>query len=714
MKIIYIISLTVFTNLNLQSQTTIKGRVTDTKGGILIGANVFIKNSYDGGTVNIEGNYTFKTRQKGKKQLIASYMGFNETQTEIEILNDTLIVPIIMTEKNTELNTVVITAGSFEASDKKKSVVMKSLDIYTTPCSMGDTYSALSSLPGAQKVADDGRLFVRGGEYYETKTFIDGLLVQRPFGTKIPDVPSRGRFSPQLFSGTIFNTGGYSAEYGQALSSAVILDTKGVEEGDNTSYSIMTVGLGLSHTLALKNSSLTLNADYTNLSPYFSTVKQNVDWIKAPESGSGSAIYRLKTGEYGMLKVYGSFSRSAVGLYYPSFDTIGKNQRLRINSNNFYLNTSYSNQLSSSTRIKTGISVENNEDITHIGSINVNEPLTSTDARIAFSTSITDNWTLKYGGSNNFNNYSLGYKNTGDTNKVSLSMDDYISATYIESEHQILHKWALRVGGRYEYASLIDKYNVAPRLSVAYKTSKQSQVSLAYGAFYEMPQDEQLRFNHKLDFENATHYIANYQWSDNDYTFRIEAYYKQYDNLVKYTTINSNVYSNLYNGGKGFAKGVDFFWRDRKSLKDVDYWISYSFVDTRRNYHDYPKSAVPTYVSKHNLNIVGKKYVETLKMQFGFSFTYASGRTYFNPNNPSFLSDRTRDYFDLSLNASYLTSIFKKFTVIHFAINNVTGRDNIFGYHYYSTPGVDGTYHAAPVQSNSKRFAMLGIFISMF
>lgn len=32
----------------------------------------------------------------------------------------------------------------------------------------------------------------------------------------------RGRFSPILLSGTVFRTDGYSAEYGQALSSALI------------------------------------------------------------------------------------------------------------------------------------------------------------------------------------------------------------------------------------------------------------------------------------------------------------------------------------------------------------------------------------------------------------------------------------------------------------------------------------------------------------
>ena len=42
----------------------------------------------------------------------------------------------------------------------------------------------------------------------------------------MPDVPGRGRFSPFMFGGTVFSTGGYSAEYGQALSGVINIITK--------------------------------------------------------------------------------------------------------------------------------------------------------------------------------------------------------------------------------------------------------------------------------------------------------------------------------------------------------------------------------------------------------------------------------------------------------------------------------------------------------
>ena len=78
-------------------------------------------------------------------------------------------------------------------------------------------------MPGAQQIGEQEGLFVRGGTGEETKQFIDGTLVNNPYYTSVPDIATRGRFSPFLFKGTVFSTGGYSALYGQALSSAVIL-----------------------------------------------------------------------------------------------------------------------------------------------------------------------------------------------------------------------------------------------------------------------------------------------------------------------------------------------------------------------------------------------------------------------------------------------------------------------------------------------------------
>ena len=122
--------------------------------------------------------------------------------------------------------------------------------------------AAFQALPGTQTVGEDGRLYVRGGEADETQTFVDGIRVAQPYGSMVPNLPTRGRFSPNLFSGMSFSTGGYSAEYGEALSSVLLLNTKEEETQKKTEISLMTVGLGLANTQKWGNNSLVTNRLY--------------------------------------------------------------------------------------------------------------------------------------------------------------------------------------------------------------------------------------------------------------------------------------------------------------------------------------------------------------------------------------------------------------------------------------------------------------------
>ena len=203
--------------------------------------------------------------------------------------------------------------------------------------------------PGTQQVGEDGRLFVRGGESSETRTYIDGMLVQNPYGSKVPDIPSRGRFSPMLFTGTTFSTGGYSAEYGQAMSSALILKTEGLAPKTITGISLYSLGAGLNHTERWEKSSLAASVNYFNLQPYFNLIKQNVKWDKAPESKDGSIIFRQETGKNGLLKVFASSSSSDLKLQYPDGITSDGTIPIRIKNRNDYINTTYSSVLGTKT-----------------------------------------------------------------------------------------------------------------------------------------------------------------------------------------------------------------------------------------------------------------------------------------------------------------------------------------------------------------------------
>ena len=208
---------------SVNSQTTIMGRITDKSGETIVGANVYLENSYDGTSSDVEGNFSFTTGLAGQQKLIVSFIGYIQSEQSLELDGGPVTLSVILQSDNQELGGVEIMAGSFEASDEKKAVILRPLDIVTTAGGLADISAVMNTLPGTQIVGEEGKLFVRGGDSYETQTFIDGMQVINAYSSSMPDVPSRGRFSPYMFNGTMFSTGGFSAEYGQALSSALIL-----------------------------------------------------------------------------------------------------------------------------------------------------------------------------------------------------------------------------------------------------------------------------------------------------------------------------------------------------------------------------------------------------------------------------------------------------------------------------------------------------------
>lgn len=713
MRTITLLFLMIISVYESSGQTTIKGKVFDSSGQVLPGANIIIKGSYEGSSSDMEGRYSFTTTLKEKYILMASFIGFSVLEKEVNLSGGEIEVDFTLVEISNQVGDVVITAGTFEAADKKKSVTLQPLDIVTTPSAAGDIYGALTSLPGATVVGEDGRLFVRGGDGYESKTFIDGLLVKKPYSSTTPDLPTRGRFSPFLFSGTMFSTGGYSAEYGQALSSALILTTNAFPEKTQTDISLMTVGAGVTQTFKSKNASASLGAEYYNLLPYYSVVKQNIDWDKYPRSLSGTFVgrYRFKSG--GILKVFSNCKSGSSALLYPEMTTPGNKQKISLNDLNSYSNINYTGSLNGGWIMKSGLSFSYDEEKMSFRTFDVNEYNSNLQGKMTLKKKLSESFSVLFGGEEVINRFTQKYvvKDTAFT--YVSDFDDYNSTFFGEAEINPLPRLALRAGMRGEYSSVIDKPALAFRASAAWAFSKSMQASFAYGSFYQTPEETLLRFTHNLNFEKAEHFIGNIQYEANDRILRIEGYYKKYSDLVIYDEDNYSDPSTYNNNGDGYSRGFDLFYRDRKSIENLDFWISYSFLDAERYYRFYPKKVTPSFAAKHSLSIVAKQYVTKINTQFGSTFTWASGRPYNNPNSSAFMGEHTRDYLDLSLNISYLTTILDRPAIVYTSLSNVFGRDNIFSYRYYETPNQAGEYESVPVRSEAKRFFMIGVFITL-
>src|SRR5690554_1341500 len=294
-----LILLLLFTSAS-QAQFTLSGNVYSQRGEPLPGVNVYVKGAYDGGTTNVNGSFSFHYTQTDSLIVIATSIGFEPKEQLIKDPSQKVVFRL--PEKVNELTAVSITAGTIDVSDKATSMVMKPLDVVTTAGALADITGALNTLPGTATVANDGRLFVRGGDASETAIFFDGLGVDNAYGSTTSGIPTRNRFNAALFKGTFFSTGGYSAEYGGALSSVLALETIDEPLRNQTDLSFMSVGVAAASTFVADKQSVTAEVAYTDLNPYQELVEQSFDFELAPRTLQGQAIYRHDLGKAGMVK----------------------------------------------------------------------------------------------------------------------------------------------------------------------------------------------------------------------------------------------------------------------------------------------------------------------------------------------------------------------------------------------------------------------------
>jgi len=706
MKNILFLLLTI-TQFSILAQTTISGKVSDAKGNIILGANVYLDGTYDGGSTNEKGEFTFITEETGSQTLVISFVSF-ETYIKIDDVSNLINLQIKLRDDINALDAVTINAGTFKAGEKAKVTVLKPLDIVTTASAVGDVLGALQTLPGTSATAEDGRLFVRGGNAEETQIFIDGVRVFTPYSPSPNNAPTRGRYSPFLFKGITFSTGGYSAEYGQALSGVLDLTTIDKPDQEKTEIQLMTVGAGVGNTQIWGENSLSINTSYINLEPYTAIFPDRNTWLKPFQSASGEAVYRYNFKDESLLKIYGAFSYTDLDMIQDDIN-FDDGFRFGLNNRNLYINSSYKNKFGNNWKIEGGLSFTNDKSTIKVIEDKINNNQNSAHFKLKIRKQFSSRFRINFGSEYFITKFDETYNPINDQS-FDYGFDNNLFATFAETDIFFSKNLAAKIGLRAEHSNITDEFSISPRTSLSYKTGKKSQVSLAYGQFYQNPSNDYLKFNQDIKSENASHLIANFQHSKQNQIFRIEAYYKDYKDLVKYDSEIPNFTSNFTNKGSAFAKGIDVFWRQNGQIKNLDYWISYSYLDTERDFKNYPTKATPNFASAHNFSFVAKHWVEKWKSQLGFTYNFASGRTYTNPNEPGFLNNKTKAYNSVSLNWAYLIDQQK---ILYLSINNALGTKNVFGYNYKNTANTNGNFDRQAIVPHADTFFFVGFFWSI-
>ena len=722
----------------------IVGTVKDEEGSPIIYANVYLKDTFDGTSSDDKGSFAFETYETGNQTLIISFIGYESYEKEYNV-DENLTLDIILKQLITRADEVVITAGSFGASDDEKVIVLDPIDIVTVASSRGEISGALEALPGTQPQADKEGVYVRGGDASEAKQIVDGMLIQNPYFSDVPDIPQRGRFEPFDFQGTAFSQGGYSAQYGQALSAIVDLKTW-TRFGDfnaNT-FGITPLSLGYGRGYGNDSTACGINIDYSNIE-YFQNfnnssnfIKSRVDFTSPPEGLEIKTNYAKKF-KNGIYKYIGRITDYSLGTREAD---IGSG--FNLDNKNLFLLSTYRGKISKNWRAQFGISYSENLNDAEIISEDFIDPLDidSYDdlfqLRTVFTKKFLGRSKINFGihlfdQSSEFINYTYEFNENDESDESTFDppdlvmIDEFLSTAFTELDLRLFKNFAINAGIRYENSKLLDKSSFSPRFSSAIKVTKNSQISYAYGVYYQTPDmgfDQWYRqnnldvdFNNSgLDFEKSIHNILNYEWSKKKKTIRFEIFNKKYENLVVSNSTDCGFEvckNNLSNQGFGYSRGAELFWRSNKTIDGIgkDIWIAYSYLDSKRKFKQFSNEIIPSFASNHKLTFIYKNAFK-LKNGDGFNTSLAitgtSGYPYYDPfRNEQFESD---PYLSFDIGGSYLPQVDDGFMVVFFNISNPFGYRNSFGYNFvdFDSTELDSPNEKLP---GSLRSVFIGCFM---
>ncbi|MCH7682043.1 TonB-dependent receptor [candidate division KSB1 bacterium] len=202
----------------------IVGRIIDAESGEgLPGVNTILEGTTMGAATDLEGYYIILNLPPGTYTVKSSMIGYNTvrvTQVKVSIDQTTTV--------NFPLQSTVLEIGEEITITAERPIVQKDLtsslsivrseDIARMP--VEDLADILELQAGVSRDSD-GAIHIRGGRSSEVAYLVDGISITDPFAGELSvEVENSGIEQLQVISG------GFNAEYGQALSGIVEIVTK--------------------------------------------------------------------------------------------------------------------------------------------------------------------------------------------------------------------------------------------------------------------------------------------------------------------------------------------------------------------------------------------------------------------------------------------------------------------------------------------------------
>jgi len=733
-------------------------------------ANIVVAGTTKGTSTTTDGRFELRL-PTGSYELHVGLVGYKTETVRFDLTSSDAEFSIQLVPTEVILQGMTVYAASTLASGDPtpSSMSLQGGLVSEISSLIPDVFRSIQALPGiAVNNEFSAQYNVRGGNFDENLALVNGTQVYEPFHLKEADNASIGIFNVDLMRRVNFITGGFSARYGDKMSSVLNIeyrDGRRDRYGGSMSLSLTDLSAFVEGPIGEKGSFIVggrksyleyvlslLDVEKTARPSFYDVQGVLTYHVAEGHSLRGKFIHAGDDFE----NIFGVRVRGPV----PGTISLGGNRVsfqetlisdesafARYFSNLFALQSS--NLFSNKALLQSEVSLYEQIDEEH------DDQTTDYDFRLAAPSTLyytsqsydlrdvsllIKTWegksSLEYQLSpfyqlrTGFSYQDISYNQAGSdfrTDSVRDNINNYPDTTlrisnrltirnddgtivarshkisgYVENLVQLTDQFLFNAGVRADYFRFNRDFTMSPRLGLSYTTNSGTILRGAWGVYYQSPTYRQLSSPVASDTnthsQRATHYVLGVEHTfhreEHDVTFKAEAYYKKYEDLVS-SSLDGNgrlVYSRK-NDASGIARGIDLYL----SLKGEGFtgWISYGLLDSKEDIISDSRPEYPrTSDQRHTLTLVGdvdlgKDWRMNIRFAYGSGFPYTPFVARFNNSigawewiQGEINSSHLPSYRRLDIRVSKALHLWGMQAVVFLDINNMMNFKNVVSYRY--------------------------------
>ncbi len=653
------------------NNVSIYGRVIDIQTKKIIPfANVTVIGTNFGSATNEDGYYEINNLPFNTYQVKASVIGYNSlTRTDIVVQpGKPAEINFELLEEAIQLENVSVTSDYFSTNPIEVTSVKNFSyeEIRRSPGGFEDVIRALSILPGVAQ-ADAGRndLIVRGGAPSENLYLIDGIEVSNinHFGGQGVSGGPLSYINLDFVRETSFSTGGFSALYGDKLSSVLSIKLREGREdriGGKATISASQFGLNLEGPISSKSnfifSARRSYLDFIFKAAGFAFVPEYYDVMFKSDINPDikDKISFLFISAFDNVKFFNDTDEQR----FDNSRILGSDQVQYLTGisyrrliDNGFINLALNRNYIKYNSIQSDI---------ELNPIFLNKSLEAENSvRAELVLKLSDKSEINFGGSIKFikANYDILFPTFVTTFGDSLPVSNFSSnntynkfGTYLSYNRLLFSKLNTNIGLRADiFTAINNSFSLSPRLSLSYKLTQLTNLNLSTGIYHQSPSYiwlEAFESNKNLKMITVNQFIIGFDHKiAADALLKVEGFYKKYSD---YPTSTIRPYLILANTGAGFeggegnfssfgleplvdagygkARGVEL--SIQKKLSDIPYYGLLSLTYSKADYTSLDGISKPGSYDQNWLFNLSGGYKMNEFWEASLRFRFASGAPY--------------------------------------------------------------------------------------